>query len=82
MHRIFVFLILTLLSILSSCGCETIPLFTNPADSTNVGTLKISLPDAPGDLDEVNITFSEIIAPLDSEWITVRGLDTSAHLLE
>lgn len=49
---------------------------------SQTGTLIVRLTDAPADLDEVNITFAEISAHLDNEWITV-SLDTmTVNLLE
>ncbi len=60
------------------CGSTT----QNPTTPNNMGTLKISLTDAPAGLDEVNITFSEISAHLDNDWVTVRGDDITVNLLD
>lgn len=47
------------------------------------GTLQISLTDAPAIFDAVNITFSEISAHIDGEWIAVRSEDpVTVNLLE
>lgn len=72
---LFLFLPLLLASFL--IGCDKSP--TTPTDK---GTLKINLTDAPGEFQEVNITFSEISAHIDTEWVTVRGIDTTVNLLE
>ena len=50
--------------------------------SSDFGTLKISLTDAPADFEEVNITFSDIRVRIGNEWITVRGEPIIANLLE
>ena len=63
-------------------GCGDSSTTQTPTSPNNMGTLKISLTDAPADLDEVNISFSEISAHLNNEWITVRGVDTTVNLLE
>lgn len=60
------------------CGSTT----QTPTTPNNMGTLKISLTDAPADLDEVNITFSEISAHLNNDWVTVRGDDITVNLLD
>ena len=48
-------------------GCEDTPVTPN-----NLGTLKISITDAPASFEAVNITFSEISVHTNGEWITVR----------
>jgi hypothetical protein len=46
------------------------------------GTLTISLTDAPADVEQVNITFSEVSAHIGSEWVTVRSEPVTLDLLE
>ena len=45
-------------------GALTLP----TSSGMQIGTLRISLTDAPGDFEAVNITFSEISAHLDNRW--------------
>lgn len=58
-------------------GCSN-----NSTDPSQNGTLKIRLTDAPGVYDAVNLTFSEISAHLDSQWVTVRSEPITVNLLE
>lgn len=51
----------------------------NPPGS---GILRISLTDAPGDFEAVNITFSEIRAHIDSQWVAVQDTPKTINLLE
>ena len=51
-------------------------------DPSKTGTLQISLTDAPGDFDAVNISFSEISAHINNEWITVIDSPQTINLLE
>jgi hypothetical protein len=47
------------------------------------GYLIVHLTDAPANFDEVNITFSEISAHLDSEWVTINlKSDSTVNLLD
>ena len=69
------FLILSLL-LMITIGCSDSPI------SSESGTLKVSLTDAPGDFSAVNITFSEISANINEEWVTVRGEPITVNLLE
>lgn len=46
------------------------------------GKISLYLTDAPGDYEEVNITFSEVSAHIDSEWITVVGEPITVNLLD
>jgi len=55
-----------LIPILSSCDKEA----TDP--TTENGYLIVHLTDAPAIFDAVNITFSEISAHLDSEWVFIK----------
>jgi hypothetical protein len=51
--------------------------------SSQTGTLTISLTDAPATaLEQVNITFSDVSAHIDNEWIAVRGEPVTVDLLE
>ena len=59
-------------------GALTLP----TSSGMQIGTLRISLTDAPGDFEAVNITFSEISAHLNNDWITVLGDDITVNLLE
>lgn len=58
--------------------CSKNPSEPGPA----MGTLRINLTDAPSDFEEVNITFSEISAHIDSAWVTVQGEPVTVNLLE
>jgi hypothetical protein len=61
---------------LSSCE-------NNPTTPGQMGTLQVSLTDAPAVFEAVNITFSEISAHIDSEWVAVRANDPiTVNLLE
>ncbi|MFQ5824562.1 MAG: DUF4382 domain-containing protein [bacterium] len=77
MRNFTVFLILPLLLGIFLIGCGKSP--TTPTDK---GTLIVSLTDAPAEFQEVNITFSEISAHIDEQWITVRGEPITVNLLE
>ena len=51
--------------------------------SSQTGSLTVSLTDAPiTALDKVNITFSEVSAHIDSEWISVRTEPVTVDLLQ
>lgn len=54
----------------------------NPTIPQGMGRLEISLTDAPVDFEAVNITFSEISAHIDSQWITIRTDTITVNLLE
>jgi hypothetical protein len=70
-------LALLVLPAMMLAGCD------NQATTTSErGTLKISLADAPITFDAVNITFSEISAHINGQWITVRGQPMTVNLLE
>ncbi len=73
-------LLLLALSFSFITGCSDNDKSTSPGDST-MGTLKLLLTDAPGTFDEVNITFSEISANFEDEWIIISGDDKSFDLL-
>jgi len=78
--RIFTTLILGLgLVLVNFINCEKEP--TDP--SKDSGKLVVYLTDAPAEFDAVNITFSEISAHLDSEWVTINlKTDSTVNLLE
>lgn len=61
---------------LSSCQNESTPM-----EASQNGILTIYLTDAPtvAEIDSVNITFSQVSAHRDSEWVTVQG-DTTINL--
>jgi hypothetical protein len=71
---------LILLSLfISFAKCEKDP--TEP--SSGNGEIIVHLTDAPADFDAVNITFSEISAHIDSEWVTVDlQADSKVNLLD
>jgi len=52
---------------------------TNFSDS---GTLKVSLTDAPARFEAVNVTFSEITANINGEWVTVHDGTQTINLLQ
>lgn len=70
-------LFMLLLVVVFVTGCAD---RANSPDQT--GTLQISLTDAPAAFDAVNITFSEISAHIDSQWITVRRDPMTVDLLQ
>jgi len=79
MRTFIIFLLLPLLLGLFLIGCSE---DQNPTTLTDKGNLKISLTDAAGDFDAVNITFSEISAHIDNQWIAVRLTPITVNLLE
>jgi hypothetical protein len=75
--------------------CETITmlllmasflLFGCEKDSTGLapdqGILNVYVTDAPAVFDSVNITFSQVSAHIDSEWVTVTGEPVTVDLLK
>ncbi len=62
-------------------GCQKDTSSTAGSSSEN-GTLKILLTDAPASYDAVNITFSEIAANIDSNWVVVKSEPQTVNLLE
>ena len=74
MHRILI-LAVAISALTAKCGDGA----TSPAQT---GTLTISLTDAPANLEQVNITFSEVSAHIDGEWLTVQGEPRTVDLLE
>jgi hypothetical protein len=75
MRLILIGYLLIIVSFLS-CNKET------TESSQEMGTLTIYLTDAPAVYDSVNITFSEISAHIDDEWIVVPGDPITVDLLE
>jgi len=66
---------LLVVALLLGCGKQS----TAPSQ---LGTLQISLTDATASIDAVRITFSEISAHINGQWITVRGEPVTVNLLE
>ena len=60
-------------------GCET---NSTGIESEQKGTLTIYLTDATADYDSVNITFSEVSAHIDSDWVVVQGDPVTVDLLK
>ena len=75
-QTMWMLLIGTLIITLAGCGDN------GASSSGQTGTLRLRLTDAPGEFDEVNITFSEISANIDGEWITVEDAPQSIDLLQ
>ncbi|MFQ5824564.1 MAG: DUF4382 domain-containing protein [bacterium] len=70
-------LLILFLSLVFIIGCGDSS--TSPSES---GNLKVSLTDAPASFEAVNITFSELSAHIDDQWITVRGELITVNLLK
>jgi hypothetical protein len=79
MRYFFHLLCLLFLSSVLLIGCDNNS--TTPIP-TERGTLQIGLTDAAAAFEAVNITFSEISAHIDEQWITVRGEPITVNLLE
>ncbi len=62
-------------------GCDS-QSSQGPNSQADTGNLKISLTDAPADFDAVNITFSEVSAHIDSNWIVLSDEQQTVNLLE
>jgi len=78
MRNSTLFILSVFASFLLLYGCSD-----SPTDgSSETGTLVVRLTDAPGDYEAVNITFSEVSAHIDGEWIVVRDDTTTVNLLE
>ena len=75
----FRLIFLPVLSLLLVIGCSDDE-STSPGDGTT-GTLKLLLTDAPAEFDAVNITFSEISANYEDEWIVVSDESQTFDLL-
>jgi hypothetical protein len=72
---ILIFVVLTL----NFSSCDKDP--TEP--SPDRGYIIVHLTDAPADFDAINITFSEISAHIDSDWVTINlESDSTVNLLE
>jgi len=71
-----IFGLILLLTTFSSCEKE-------PTEPSENGYIVVHLTDAPSDFDAINITFSEISAHLDSEWVSIDiKPDSPVNLLE
>ena len=73
------FIISLFLLMIVYTGCDK---NTTAIESDQMGTLTIYLTDAPATYDSVNITFSEVSAHIDSEWVVVQGEPVTVDLLE
>lgn len=71
-----IFLVLVLL--VFNCDTDSI----SPDSEVATGKLSILLTDAPAVYDSVSITFTEISAHIDSDWVTVRYEPIRVNLLE
>ena len=67
--------LILLLLLLPACSDDS-------SDPNQNATLIVSLTDAPADYDAVNITFSEISAHIDNDWITISGETQTINLLD
>ena len=81
MRYILVFPLFLVFLIFVFAGCEK---DNAPVGTSGSGILTIYLTDSPtfADFDSVNITFSQISAHLDSEWVMVQGETTTVNLRE
>src|SRR4030042_664822 len=77
--RWFIFLISAAFLFFINCDKETNSIDT---DSGSTGTLKIYLTDSPAEYEAVNITFSEVSAHINDQWLTVRGDSVTVNLLD
>lgn len=75
--RSFIILLITFLLVIN-CEKETTSLNNNHEPAV----LKIYLTDSPAAFEAVNITFSEVSAHLNGQWLTVRGDTITVNLLE
>ncbi|OGB67683.1 MAG: hypothetical protein A2Y94_12435 [Caldithrix sp. RBG_13_44_9] len=77
--RWFIFLISAAFLFFINCDKETNSIDT---DNGSTGTLKIYLTDSPAEYEAVNITFSEVSAHINDQWLTVRGDSVTVNLLD
>ncbi len=77
MYRSF-FICIVVFLLAVNCEKETTSIDTNQGR----GVLKVYLTDSPAAFEAVNITFSEISAHLNGQWLTVRGDTITVNLLE
>lgn len=75
--RNFIILLISFLLVIN-CEKETTSLNNNQGPAV----LKVYLTDSPAAFDAVNITFSEVSAHLNGQWLTVRGDTITVNLLE
>lgn len=80
MQKLYSTLFIFLVSAILVYHCDTNSTSIDPKDST--GKLSILLTDAPAVYDSVIITFSEISAHIDNDWVTVRQDPIRVNLLE
>ncbi|MCU0644020.1 MAG: DUF4382 domain-containing protein [bacterium] len=79
MQNLKIVTLVLLLFLINLSSCEKDP--TEP--SIENGTIIVHLTDAPADFDAVNITFSEIGAHIDSDWVTIDlQKDSTVNLLD
>jgi hypothetical protein len=73
----FLPLLLIPILVLSFAACDE-----DSTTPSTTGTLSVRLTDAPANYDAVRITFSEIAAHIDGQWIVVNGNPVTVNLLE
>lgn len=79
MQNLKIVTLVLLLFLINLSSCEKDP--TEP--SIENGTIIVHLTDAPADFDAVNITFSEISAHIDSDWVIIElQKDSTVNLLD
>ena len=76
--KIFAISLVFILAVLMGCNTD----FTSADENSNTGRLSILLTDAPADYDSVVITFSEISAHIDSDWVHVSVDTMNVDLLQ
>lgn len=74
--KTFLLFIIIIFITLSSCKDST------GQNNEGTGNLLISLTDAAADFQEVNISFSQISAHIDSQWVTVNDTSQTINLLD
>ena len=76
--KMFAISVVFILAFLMGCNTD----FTSADENSNTGRLSILLTDAPADYDSVVITFSEISAHIDSDWVHVSVDTMNVDLLQ
>lgn len=76
-YKSFFYSALSAAMLFIGCGSDS-----SVSTNTQNGTFKMHLTDAPGDYEAVNVTFAEISANIDGEWITVQSNAQTVNLLE
>lgn len=74
--KVLILFVITIFITFNSCKDST------GQDADGTGVLQISLTDAAADFQEVNISFSQISAHIDSQWVTVNDTSQTINLLE